>query len=318
MSRQGSCRPSEVRATTRVVVLPWVRGTEPLARPACGAQPERRTRGGGGAAGVAQDARRRLAGGNRRPPGDARRRGAHGTAVARVCVGCVQPSRRMAGHRVASRERRPLVRLPPGAVRQDGGIRGRWEPGAPERLLIHAPVARAAGNRQTRERAGRARLHHRALDGGHGDAPAASGCSQGLTVSHRSHHACFQVGRRGVQTAGHSTTCACLRLLQVALEAEHKGVVSGSSDTAILHGRLSLLRELHASLVTGKHASYWLIRRWRPLQANVRSTPQRRGWGWQPGSRAGSSWSAGHHGPRPPGCPADRHPPAAGLPDPGR
>ena len=36
---QGACRPSGVSATTNVVFFPWLRGTEPVARWSCGAQP---------------------------------------------------------------------------------------------------------------------------------------------------------------------------------------------------------------------------------------------------------------------------------------
>ena len=36
---QGSCKPPGVSAATNVVFLPWLRGTDPLARRSCGAQP---------------------------------------------------------------------------------------------------------------------------------------------------------------------------------------------------------------------------------------------------------------------------------------
>ncbi len=39
---QGTCRPSGARAATSVVFLPWLRGTEPVARWSCGAQPRAR------------------------------------------------------------------------------------------------------------------------------------------------------------------------------------------------------------------------------------------------------------------------------------
>jgi hypothetical protein len=38
----GTCRPSGVSAATKVTFLPWLRGTAPLARRSCGAQPESR------------------------------------------------------------------------------------------------------------------------------------------------------------------------------------------------------------------------------------------------------------------------------------
>ena len=38
----GTRRPSGVNAATKVVFLPWLRGTDPVARRSCGAQPERR------------------------------------------------------------------------------------------------------------------------------------------------------------------------------------------------------------------------------------------------------------------------------------
>ena len=61
-------------------------------------------------------------------------------------------------------------------------------------------AARAAGNGLALQRARLARLHHGAFDRSHGDAKAASGFSHGLTVSHRSHQAFFQVGRIGTHT----------------------------------------------------------------------------------------------------------------------
>jgi hypothetical protein len=44
-------------------------------------------------------------------------------------------------------------------------------------------------------------LHHSAFDRIHRDSKAASGFSHGLTVSHRSHQAFFQVGRIGTHAA---------------------------------------------------------------------------------------------------------------------
>ena len=35
----GTCRPSGASAATNVVFFPWLRGTDPLARWSCGAQP---------------------------------------------------------------------------------------------------------------------------------------------------------------------------------------------------------------------------------------------------------------------------------------
>jgi hypothetical protein len=76
-------------------------------------------------------------------------------------------------------------------VLQHGRIGGRFQSGAQNRLLILADAAWAAGNRLTHERAGLALLHHGAFDGRHRHPKAASGFSQGLTLSHRSHQAFF-------------------------------------------------------------------------------------------------------------------------------
>jgi hypothetical protein len=66
------------------------------------------------------------------------------------------------------------------------------------------------------ERAGLALLDHGAFDRGHGDVEAASGCSHGQTVCHRSYQALFEIGRIGAHArlpADLVPACAFRKLL---------------------------------------------------------------------------------------------------------
>ena len=110
-----------------------------------------------------------------------------------------------------------VLLLPPRPVFQHGGIGRRLASRLPLDFLLLAHAARAAGNRLALQRARLTLWDHRTFPRGHRDPKAASGFSQGLTLSHSSHQAFFEVGRIGTQTDLPSTTCACLRLLQVAL-----------------------------------------------------------------------------------------------------
>jgi hypothetical protein len=102
-----------------------------------------------------------------------------------------------------------------------GGIGCRLRPGAQNRLLVTSNLARAAGNRLALQRANLTQLHHGPFDRGHGHSKAASGfspcLSHGLTRSHRSHQAFFQVGRIGTHAALSCISRACLCLSQSAL-----------------------------------------------------------------------------------------------------
>jgi hypothetical protein len=96
----------------------------------------------------------------------------------------VPPSRRIARHRVASRERRPLVLGPPGTVLQHRRIRLDLQPRLQERFLLAPDRARAAGKRRALQRPclllpDDGALHRRDT---HPEAPG--GFSQGLTVGH--------------------------------------------------------------------------------------------------------------------------------------
>jgi hypothetical protein len=76
-----------------------------------------------------------------------------------------------------------------------------------------------AGSREIGLRASEpvALLDHGAFHRGHCYPKAASGSSQGQTVSHRSHQSFFQVGRIGMHTDLPCTTYACCCFSQVAL-----------------------------------------------------------------------------------------------------
>ncbi len=110
-----------------------------------------------------------------------------------------------------------ILSCPPSTVLQHGGIGGRLQPRAQRRLPLGTNPAWTARNGLAFQRAGLARLHHGTFHRGDGDIKAASGFSHGLTRSHRSHQAFFQVDRIGTHTWGLCTTHACLCFSQVAL-----------------------------------------------------------------------------------------------------
>ena len=103
----------------------------------------------------------------------------------------------------------PVVLGPPGAVLQ---YRGHPAPlPAARRIASCSPrIARGRPGIGLRARARLTLLHDGALHRGHRHPTAASGCSQGLTVRHRSHQAFFQVGRIGTHAPLPSTFHACL------------------------------------------------------------------------------------------------------------
>ena len=109
---------------------------------------------------------------------------------------------------------------------QHGGVGGRLQPRPQRRLLLGSDAARAAGNGLALQRARLALLHHGAFDRSHGDVKAASGFSHGLTVSHRSHQAFFQVGRIGTHTWV-SLHNPCLPLLLASCSRTRKPRASG-------------------------------------------------------------------------------------------
>src|SRR5262249_19046677 len=203
----GACRPSGARAATNVVCLPWWRGTEPVARRSCSAQPDKRVRemvvplsstktscSGSSWAAAARQALR-----------------ASSLRTARLPVAFFlcpaqapnsPPPRRLA-------QRLPVVLRPPGAVLQHRGSgRGR-QPRPQRRLPLRSTAARVARNGLARQRARLALLPHGAFDRGHSHSKAASGFSPGQTVSHRAHQALFPIGRIGTPIPLSYTTCAC-------------------------------------------------------------------------------------------------------------
>jgi len=214
---QGSCRPSGASAAPNVVCLPWWRGTDPVARWSCGAQPDKRVRelfvplsstktsccGSSWAAAARQAVR----------PSSLRTARLPVSFVLRPAQAADGPPPRRLAQLLA------LVLRPPGAVFQHCGVRCRFQPRPQARLLLWPATARAAGNGLARQRARLALLPHGAVDRGHGDVKAASGFSHGQTVSHRSHQSFFQVGRIRTHTWGHSITLACHCFSQVALRS---------------------------------------------------------------------------------------------------
>src|SRR5262249_4130499 len=95
-----------------------------------------------------------VARGDRFPPGGARLLVALAGRQRRLF--CVQPRRRRARHRTASREVLPVVLLPPGAVLHHGGIRRRFQSGAQTGFLVLADAPWAAGTGRARARPSRA------------------------------------------------------------------------------------------------------------------------------------------------------------------
>ncbi len=110
-----------------------------------------------------------------------------------------------------------LMLRPPGAVLQHRGIRCRFQPRPQHCLQLGSNTARVARNGLALQRARLALLHHGAFDRIYRDVKAASGFSHGLTLSHRSHQALFQVGRIGSHIPLSYPTCACHCFSQVAL-----------------------------------------------------------------------------------------------------
>jgi hypothetical protein len=101
---QGTGKPSGVSGATKVLFLPCLRGTDPVARRSCGAAVQA-CQGGVGAALVDQDELRGVARRDRLAPGRARLLVA--LAGCQALFVCVQPSRRIARHIVASLSCRP-------------------------------------------------------------------------------------------------------------------------------------------------------------------------------------------------------------------
>ena len=125
---------------------------------------------------------------------------------------CVQPSRRIARHMVASLSCWPCCsahQAQCSSTVASGAASSRARNAA---SCSRSNAPRTAGNGLALQRAGLALLHHRAFDRGHGDAKAASGFSHGLTLSHRSHQAFFQVGRIGTHTGPLHNPCLPLLL----------------------------------------------------------------------------------------------------------
>jgi len=212
---QGSCKPSGASAATSVVFLPWVRGTELLARRSGGAQPYQRVK----EIWLPLASTKTRCSGSRWATALRQAVRASSSRTARLPVSFVlrpsSPADRPP-HRRFTQLLTILLR-PPGAVLQHRGVRSGLQPRAQRRLLPGSNAPWIAGNGLALQRARLALVPHRAFDCIHADAKAARGFSHGLTLSHRSHQAFLEVGRIGSHTVMYSTSHAWLCFLQVAL-----------------------------------------------------------------------------------------------------
>jgi hypothetical protein len=112
-----------------------------------------------------------------------------------------------------------IVLGPPSTVLQYRGVGGCLQSRPQRHLLLRANAPWIAGNGLALQRARLTRLHHGTFHRIHADIKTASGFSHGLTVSHRSYQALFQVGRTRTHTCSLCTIHACPCFSQVAVGA---------------------------------------------------------------------------------------------------